>query len=74
MENTTKARLMTPQQMALELGVSKDILNGWVDCPCVRIGKGEKRKNVRYILEEVLAYLKDRQQAYQNTTGKEMKK
>lgn len=65
-------RLMTPQQMAHELKVSPSTLSMWDDCPCIRIGKGEKRKSVRYIPEEVFAYLKAKQQAYQISAGKEM--
>lgn len=65
--------LLTQKETALAIGVSPNTLSKWVDCPCVRIGNGTRR-GYRYILEEVLAYLKDRQQAYQNTTGKEMEK
>lgn len=63
--------LLTQKQMARVIGVSPNSLAKLEDCPCVRIGKGTRR-GVRYIPEEVFAYLKAKQQAYQITAGKEM--
>ncbi len=61
MTQNYNTRLLTQKETALAIGVSVGTLSKWDDCPCVRIGK---KRSVRYMLDDVLAYLKEKQQPH----------